>query len=266
MNEKAYRIYLKGSVLTFSIILSLLFMVALFLETILAEHDRASIPLILPTVLLFAIAYFVHKGTLSWIRISANGRELVKVPSWFARKLLDEKRAVTSVPEGAELLFLRRRSSDGVEGYFILVRARDGSEQTVWNDVTGVFVRDWRRTARQIADSGILPARVVDQVQSKGGTSEAEWTADTDRAKWRRLRFALPAGLAPWMGIPVRLLTSSPTLIISAGLGLLCLECVGFWYASKPETTSRAQLAGLVFVGAVTYVAAILVTGALRAS
>ena len=69
-------------------------MASLFVITFITTPDSSRLALVYPTVILFLVAYFVHKGSLSWIRISADGKEIMKVPSWFARKLLGEGRTV----------------------------------------------------------------------------------------------------------------------------------------------------------------------------
>src|ERR1017187_3551693 len=143
MSARSHRVYLRGSPVTFLVTLPLLFVASMFVWGYLTTSDSSRFGLVPPTVVLFCLAYFVHKASLSWIQISADGEELVKIPSWFARKLSGEKRVGTSAPAGSELILCRRLAYGGVQGYYMLVRAPDGTEQVVWNDVTGVTRGRW---------------------------------------------------------------------------------------------------------------------------
>lgn len=154
-----YRIFLRGSPLPFLITVSVLFMASMFLWALMITPDQSRFGLFTPTVVLFLLAYFVHRGSLSWIRISRDSREIVRVPSWFARKLIGEKQLVVQVPSGSELIFCRRLAYGGILGYYIIVRAPNGAEQIVWNDLTGVTRGRWSRVAKEIgSDASCLLA------------------------------------------------------------------------------------------------------------
>ncbi len=229
--------------------------------------DQSRFGLFTPTVVLFLLAYFVHRGSLSWIRISRDSREIVRVPSWFARKLIGEKQLVVQVPSGSELIFCRRLAYGGILGYYIIVRAPNGAEQIVWNDLTGVTRGRWSRVAKEIGERCQLPARVVTQNVSDAGTEETEWTAQTDSNKWKVMRIMVGPALAPFLGIVFRLFTSRARLLFLMGAVLWILSVGIFWYLYRTQEVSKEQAFPLmVFTWTIQfttfYVLAVLVTGA----
>ena len=240
----------------------------MFVWEILITSDSSNFALVPPVLGLFFLAYFVHKGSLSWIQISADGEELVKIPSWFARKLSGEKRVVTSAPAGSELILCRRLAYGGVQGYYMLVRAPDGTEQVVWNDVTGVTRGRWSRVATGIRERCQLRVHFVTQTISDEGTEETDWTALTDKNIWKMLKMMVGPAVAPWLGIGVRLLTSNLISILVVGLILWLIGTSILWHIFHTREVSKEQSLPLtIFVWTLQfitfYVVSVLVTGAL---
>jgi hypothetical protein len=188
MSANSQRVYLRGSPVPFLITLSLLLTASMLVWGFLITSDSSKFALVPPTLALFFLAYFVHKASLSWIRISADGGELVRVPSWFARKISGETRVVTRIPAGSELVLCRRYAFGGIQGYYILVRAPNGTEQEVWNDVTGVTFGSWSKVASGLRERCQLKVRLITQTISDKGIEETDWTAITDKNKWKMLR------------------------------------------------------------------------------
>jgi hypothetical protein len=243
-------------------------MASLFVITFLVETDRAPIVFIYPTVLLLLTAYYVRKGSLSWIRISADGTEMTQVPSWFARRLLGEKASVTRLVSGSELILCRRLAYGGLDGYYMIVRGPDGSEQVVWNDVTGVSRRWWARIANDIKERYPLRVRLVSQIVSDQGIAETEWTAQTDRANRRLFRMIVGPALSPWLGVGVRLVTSNPRTIVLFGAVLWLIGSGIFLYIYRTQQVSKKETPALaIFVWSVQfaslYSVAVLITGGL---
>jgi hypothetical protein len=243
-------------------------MASMFIWEILTTSDSSRFGLVPAALGLFFLAYFVHKGSLSWIQISADGKELVKIPSWFARKVSDERSVVTKAPAGSELVLCRRHAYGALQGYYMLLRAPDGKEQEVWNTVTGVTRGRWNRVAVRIKERCQLRVRLVDQTISDKGVEETEWTALTDKNKWKMLKIMVGPALAPWLGIGVRLLTSNFMSIFVFGFGLWLIGVSVFWYIYHTREVSKEQ--GLPLTISVWtlqfitfYVASVLVTGAL---
>ena len=268
MSANSQRVYLQGSPVPFLITLSLLLTASMLVWGFLITSDSSKFALVPPTLALFFLAYFVHKASLSWIRISADGGELVKVPSWFARKISGETRIVTRVPAGSELVLCRRYAFGGIQGYYILVRAPNGTEQEVWNDVTGVTFRSWSKVASGLSERCQLKVRLVTQTISDKGIEETDWTALTDKNKWKMLRIMIGPSLAPWLGIGARFLTSNPVVILVFGLALWLIGASMFWYIYRTQEVSKEQtLAITIFVWTLQFIAfyavSVLITGAL---
>jgi hypothetical protein len=266
VRERPYRVYLRGSPLTFSVLFALISMASLFVITFLTTTDRARIIIVYPTVLLLLTAYFVRKGSLSWIRISADGTEMTRVPSWFARRLLGERASVTSLVPNSELILCRRLAYGGLDGYYMIARAPGGTEQVVWNDVTGVSRRWWARIANEISERYGLKVRLVSQIVSDQGIAESEWTAQTDRANWRLLRLMIGPALSPWFGVGARLITSNPRTIVLFGAVLWLISSAVFLYIYRTQQVSKKETPALaIFVWSVQFVSfysvAVLVTG-----
>jgi hypothetical protein len=266
MSERSHRVYLQGSPFIFIATLSLLFLASVLLWAFLTTSDNSRFGLVPPTVVLFGLAYLVHKASLTWIQVSASGEELVRIPSWFARKLSAEKRVVIKAPLGSEIVLCRRLAYGGLQGYYLLVRAPDGTEQEVWNDVTGVIRGRWSRVATEIGERCQLRVRLITQTISDKGTEETDWTALTDKNKRKMLRIMVGPAVAPWLGIGVRLLTSNLFLILAFGLALWAIGASVFWYIYRTQEVSKEQsLPFAILVWTLQfitfYVVSVLVTG-----
>jgi hypothetical protein len=267
MQAKSYRIYLRGSPITFWIILSLISMAVMFGWVFFTESDSSRFNLGPPILGLIALAYFVHKASLSWIRILHDGSEMVRVPSWFARRLLGEKRTVATIPPNSELILCRRFEYGGIQGYYMIVRAPDGAEQIIWNDVTGVTRRQWSRIANEIGKRSQLKVRLVSQTVSTSGIEETDWTALSDKGKWKFLRLMVGPALAPWLGIGIRFLTPKLWSIALAGTILWLAGCAMFWYIYRTVEISKEESPAITIlvwtIQFITlYVLAVLFTGA----
>jgi hypothetical protein len=266
VRERPYRVYLRGSPLTFSILFAVICVASLFVVTFFITTDQARIAIVCPMLLLLLSAYFVRKGSLSWIRISPDGKEMTRVPSWFARHLLGERASVTKLVPDSEVILCRRLAYGGLDGYYMIVRAPDGAEQVVWNDVTGVSRRWWARIANEIKERYRLNVRLVSQVVSDQGMVESEWSAETDRANWRLVRMMIGPALSPWLGVGVRFVTSSPRTIALAGAVLWLASVATFLYVYRAQNVSKKETPALaIFAWSVQFVVfysvAVLVTG-----
>lgn len=268
MQAKSHRIYLQGSPVTFWTILSLILMAVMFAWAFLTESDSSRFNLGPPMMALIALAYFVHKASLSWIRISHDGSEMVSVPSWFARRLLGEKRTVAAIVPESELILCRRFEYGGIQGYYMIVRSPGGTEKVIWNDVTGVTRSRWSRIASEIGERSRLKVRLVSQFVSNSGIEETEWTAQSDKGKWRFLRLMAGPGLAPWLGIGIRILTPKPWSIAGIGVILWLAGCAMFLYVYQNYEVSKEESPPItIFVWTIqfilVYASAVLLTGAL---
>jgi hypothetical protein len=271
MEAKSHRIYLRGSPVTFWVVLSLIFMASMFVWEFLTDSDSSRFNFGLPILALIVLAYFVHKASLSWIRISHDGSEWVRVPSWFARRLLGEKWTVTTVVPDSELILCRRFAYGGIQGYYMIVRAPDGVEKVIWNDVTGVTRSRWERIAREIGERSRLKVRLVSQSVSNHGIEEADWTAQSDKGKWKAFRMMAGPAVAPWLGIGIRVLTPKPWSIAVIGAILWIAGCAMFWYIYRTYEISKEQSPPITIlvwtIQFITlYVSAVLLTGAFMKS
>jgi hypothetical protein len=150
----------------------------------------------------------------------------------------------------------------------MLVRAPDGTEQVVWNDVTGVTRGRWSRVATGIRERCQLRVHFVTQTISDEGTEETDWTALTDKNIWKMLKMMVGPAVAPWLGIGVRLLTSNLISILVVGLILWLIGTSILWHIFHTREVSKEQSLPLtIFVWTLQfitfYVVSVLVTGAL---
>jgi hypothetical protein len=148
----------------------------------------------------------------------------------------------------------------------MIARAPDGTEQVVWNDVTGVSRRWWARIANDIKERYPLRVRLVSQIVSDQGIAESEWTAQTDRANWRLARMMIGPALSPWLGVGARLVTSNPRTIVLFGAVLWLISSAVFRYIYRTQQVSKKETPALaIFVWSVQFVSfysvAVLVTG-----
>ena len=191
------------------------------------------------TVVLFVLAYFLHKASLSWIRISEDGKELVAVPSWYSRKLWGEHHVVGLITPGSELLFCRKSAYGAFDGYYVILRTPGGTDQVLWNAESGIRRRYWERVAREIRELHHLHTRMVRQVVSDQGTQEASWTAESDKFPWKNLRLIIGPAIFPWLGIVVRLITPDPWKITLAGIFFWACGVSLFWYIYRSREVAR---------------------------
>jgi hypothetical protein len=200
-------------------------MAALFLIAFVQTPGNSKFTLLYPTVLFFLAAYYIDKASVSWIRISNDGKELVRVPSWFARKLLSEGRVVARIEPGAEFIICRRVGYGFVNGYSMILRAPDGKEKVIW-DTSEPTTRHWlKRVADEITAKHKLAVRLISRSTSDQGVEEKEWTGEGERAKWRRVGIVLVPAMSPFLGIGVRYITANLGVILAAGAGLWLFEC-----------------------------------------
>lgn len=163
VKQEAYRIYLRTTY-PFILTLSVTFMAVLFAIAFFGTSDSSRFAAVLPTVGLFTLAYFLDKASLSWIRISEDGKELVSVPSWYSRKLWGEDRVVGHIIPGSELLFCRKSAYGALDGYYVVLRTPGGPDQVLWNAESGIRRRSWERVTQEIRELHQLDTRLVRQV------------------------------------------------------------------------------------------------------
>jgi hypothetical protein len=255
MKVRSSRIYLRGSHVPFLVVFSLLFMAALFLIAFVQTPGNSKFALLYPTVLLFLAAYYIDKASVSWIRISNDGKELVRVPSWFARKLLSEGRVVASIEPGAEFIICRRVGYGFVNGYSMILRDPDGNEKVVW-DTSEPTMRHWlKRAADEITAKHKLTVRFVSRSTSDRGTEEKEWTGERERTKWRRVAIVLVPSMSPFFGIGVRYITANLEVIVIAGAGLWLFGCgCYFWLVRNVETVKGQSNAVILLIWTMQFI------------
>jgi hypothetical protein len=77
-----------------------------------------------------------------------------------------------------------------------MARAPDGTEQEIWNDVTGISSGSWSKIESGLREQCQLEVRLVTQTTSDEGIEETDWTAISDKNKWRMLRIMIGPSLA----------------------------------------------------------------------
>jgi len=243
MRPKAYRIFLRaGTPWTFTLTWSVGFMAFLFALAFVTTPDSSRIAAVYPMLLLGLMAYVLDRGTRSWIRISDDGREAMVVPSWFSRKLLGRRRIVVALPVGSELLFCRRIR------FCIIARTPDGTEHLLLEEEDGMSRRRCEQIATDLKQRFNLDVRLLKQTVP-GRDPETEWTPQLDRnisrTLWRNLRMSIGIGLAPWLGIVVRMLTANPRTIALAGFLLWALGGAWIWsstaHSRRPQDAASAE-------------------------
>jgi hypothetical protein len=266
VNQRGYRIRLR---MVYPFILSMTVAVpaVLFAIAFLATKNRPPLTLLLPTVVLLTLAYFLHKAGLSWIRISKDGKELVSVPSWYSRKLWGEHRVVEKIVPGSKLLFSRKSAYGGFDGYYVILRTPGGTDRVLWNDLSGMSRRYCERVAQEIRGMYQLDAHLVRQVVSNEGIQETDWSSESDRVLRDNIKLMIGPALFPYLGIAVRLLTSDPWKIALVGVLLWIVGISVFCYFYRTHEVAKEQslsTTGLVwtlqFVG--FYAVTVLATSA----
>lgn len=237
-----------------------IFLIIIFLR---ADSDEWPI-LVIPTLPLLPLAYALHIGSLSWIEIKEQ--EVEVVPSWFRRKFWGEQSKKGRFDSDSELLFCRRFSYGAFDGYFIILRPRSGTDQTLWgthDNSSGVGRRWWSRIAQEINNTNQLATRLIEQTVNAQGTRETDWPTNRGKLLW----LGLPPALAPWVGVAARVLTADPFMLVGVGV-LLWIGTAGWiWYwirppRGKPSQDAAARILTVSLQFATFYTFAVLVTGA----
>jgi hypothetical protein len=267
VKAQPYRIYFRPY-LQFLIVLPLLFTASLLVLVALAERDRENLNLIPPVILLFALAYFARRATLSWLRISEDGKEIVKVPSGFEHRIIGERRRVKEVPAGSELLFCRQFGYGALNGYSIVLSAPNGARTVLWSAARGVSRRWWARVAEEIQLRFPLKTRLVTQTLSTDGMQETEWTAESDRFHWRHFLTVIPFAFSPFLGILVRYFTAKPLPIVMLGALLWISGSTVAWRLSRSPHRREGSSVAITLVAWtmefwIFYLSLVLVAGAL---
>jgi len=216
-------------------------MAVLFAIAFFDTGDSSRLALVVPTLTLFTLAYFLHKASLSCIRISEDGKEIVSVPSWYSRRLWGEHRVVGRIAPESELLFCRKSAYGGFDGYYVILRTPSTSDLVLWNAESGISRRFWERIAKDIREQHQLNARLVRQVVSNQGTQETEWTATSDKIMWKDLKWIIGPALFSWLGIPVRLFTPDPWTIALIGALLWIIGFSVLWYFYRTHQVAKEQ-------------------------
>ena len=268
MGARPYRIYFRPHLLFSLVVLSLVFLATMLVLAILVERDRENLNLILPGLVLFVLAYYVRRATLSWLRISEDGKEIVKVPSWFERRITGERQRVTEIPPGSELLFCRQFGYGALNGYFIILCAPDGARTILWSAARGANRRWWARVADEVQKGTPLKARLATQTLSTDGLQETEWTPESRRIPWKNFVIVVPLGLSPFLGGLVRYFTARPSLIGGWGVLIWLVGAGTAWRLSRSVPRRVGPSTAIMLVAwtmefFVFYLAAALVVGAI---
>jgi hypothetical protein len=230
----------------------------MFAFAILTTDDSSRTVFVYPLVLFGFLTYLSFRAGLAWIRIVGDRQEITSVPCWYARTLFGEKGKIAKILPGSELVFCRRTAYGTLNGYYVTLRAPDGSEQVLWNSINGISRRRRTRIAREVEQRFGLHVRQIKQDATPGSCSESEWKTTFDRRVWRNLGIVLMPSLMPFLGVPVRLFTGNVTIIILMGFVLWFLGATGYWLVfrlNRTPTTSKDQSVPLaLFVWTMTYI------------
>jgi hypothetical protein len=240
VDRRDYRIYLRTA-FPFLLTLSVTFLAVLLAIAFLDNQDYFRLMLLIPTVALFTLAYCLHRASLSWIRISRDGNEIVSTPSWYSRKLLGERRVVGQVTPESELLLCRKSAYGGLNGYYVILRRPDTSELVLWHAESGISRRYWERVAEEIRELHQLNVRLVRQIVGNQGLQEMEWTAKSDKVMWKTAIWLIAPALFSWLGIPVRLFTPNPWTIALVGALLWTLGVSVYWFYYRSHRVAKEQ-------------------------
>ena len=228
MQPRPFRIYLRPKwtsipIFTFG------FMAVMFAFAIVTTHDSSRTAFVYPMAIFCLLTYLSFRAGLAWIRIIGNGEEIVSVPCWYSRKLFGEKGKVGKIRPGSELVFCRRTVYGALDGYYVTLRMQDGSEQVFWNSINGISRRRRMRIAKEVEQRFGLHVRQVKQNATPGAFEETEWAATIEKRGWRNIGIAMAAGLIPFLGVPVRLLTGDEKVIAFMGAVLWVCGTGMYW-------------------------------------
>jgi hypothetical protein len=266
VSQQAHRIYLR-TWLPFLITLSVSCLAVLTAIAFFDTGDNSRFALILLAVVLFTMAYFLDKASLSWIEISEDGKEVVSVPSWYGRKLCGARRVVKQIIPGSELLFCRIMAYGALDGYYVILRTPDISDLVLWSTDSGISRRVWARVVEDLRTKRQLNARMVKLAVGDQGKVETDWTGQADRMQWKNMRLAIAPALFPWLGIVAGALISEPWKIALVGLLFWVSGFSMFWYFYRGNKAAKGQTLGsLTFVWTIQfaglYAVAVLITRA----
>jgi len=254
MHHKPFRFYLRAKwtsipVFTFG------FMAIMFASAVVTTHDSSRVAFVYPMALFCLLTYLSLRAGLAWIRVLGNGEEIVSVPCWYARKILGEKGKTAKILPDSELVFCRRMAYGILDGYYITLRAKDGSEQVLWNSINGISRRRRMRIAEELEQRFKLRVRQVRQDLTPGRVAETEWTGKGDKRIWKNIGMGIILTLIPWLGIAVRLLTANPQAIAWMGAVLWICGAATHWLIFRISRVQRDQSLPLtIFVWTMTYI------------
>jgi len=230
----------------------------MFAFAIVTTRDSSRTALIYPLVLFCFLTYLSFRAGLAWIRILDNGAVIVTVPCWYARRLFGEKGRTVKVTPESELVISRRTAYGALDGYYVTLRAKNGSEEVLWNSINGIGRRRRARIVRDLEGRFGLDVLQVKQDRTPGAHSETEWNTTFDKGQWKNAGLALVPGFMPFLGVPVRLLTGDVRILVLMGFVLWFLGAAAYWVVfrlSRTRGISKDQNLPLtLFVWTMTYI------------
>jgi hypothetical protein len=231
--------------------------------------DSERFPFSFVMICLFALAYLLYRANLSWIEISADRDSFTAVPSWFGRKLWDERPTVARIHADSELIVCRRSAYGAVNDYRLIIRLPGEPDQILWSG-EGISRRYWEKMAQQIQQQHGLKARLITQSVNEQGVQEASWTAARhkkgreDTIPRKAIVVAVLPMIFPWLGIAARLITPNPYRICEIGAFLWCVAILSFSYLHRfPAFAKKRNLTTSVVVWTLTFVPTFAVTALL---
>jgi hypothetical protein len=124
-----------------------------------------------------------------------------------------------------------------------VLRNDSGKDNVLLDDAEQIapLARHWVRIVREVEDRNHIKVRLIRQSVTESGTIEEEWTPVMDRKRWSKAVPVATAGMFPYLGVAVRLLTPSPLLIVVAGLLLWLLAGAIILASFYRNRTARAK-------------------------
>lgn len=167
------------------------------------------------------LAYVLHLGNRSVFTIADEKREITFVPSLYVRFFSRAKQQLADFTNDSELVFCRHSSYGFFDGFRILLRTPNLPDRLLWqswNHSSGVTRKWWAHLAIEISSEHRLKVILRTVAITSHGSEEKDWAPIGQAAIRRTLALALPAVLAPWFGILIRILTERVMIIMLAGL------------------------------------------------
>jgi hypothetical protein len=226
------------------VVLSILLMATLFVCAALFSEDDPRGLLFVTGVILCGLGFLVHRASLSWLEFSADGATISSVPSLMDQKFWGQRRISAELLfPGSELLFCRRSAYGSPAGFRIVLRDDSGKNNVLLDDTEQIApsARHWLKIARDVEDRNHIKVRLIRESVTESGTIEDEWTPVLDRKRWSKVAPVAVAGMFPYLGAAVRLLTPSPLLIVVAGLLLWLLAGAIIFASFYRNRTARAE-------------------------